>query len=155
MVQMNALKRLLPNHSLGIVKEASMSPTLDDGHLVLTRAAKKPPGRGCIVVAEVPLPSSGIHVKRVVGLPGERVAFEDSSLFINDEFYPEAYLGGLPQTVGLERGEWKLGPDEYFLLGDNRSRSVDSRRYGPVKGGAILATVWMRLWPVTGGFRVR
>ena len=149
------LKSLFTKHFLVAVREASMTPTLAHGNILLVRSDQEPLVRGSLVIADIPLQDPNIQVKRVVGLPSDRVLFEDSSLFINDEFYPEPYLGGLPQTVGLERAEWRLGPNEYFLLGDNRSRSVDSRQYGPVPAEAILAQVRVRLWPLGGGMRVR
>ena len=148
------LKNLLEKFSLVIVREASMAPTLADGDILLVRSAIKPLARGSIVIASVPSESSGTLVKRVVGLPKDRIVFEDSRLFINDEYCPENYLGGLPQTVGLERLEWYLRPNEYFLMGDNRSRSVDSRQYGPVGAQSILARVLVRLCPVRGGIQL-
>ncbi len=132
-----------------------MTPTLAHGDVLLVRDDQKKVARGTLVIADVPEQESNIQVKRLIGLPGDRIVFEDSSLFINDELYCEPYLGGLPQSIGLERAEWRLGSNEYFLLGDNRSRSVDSRRYGPVTREAILARVRMRLWPLRGGVRVR
>jgi len=132
-----------------------MNPTLVHGDVLLVRYVQKPLARGTLVIADIPLQDPNIQIKRVVGLPSDRVVFEDSSLFINDKFYPENYLGGLPQTVELSRAEWRLGLNEYFLLGDNRSRSVDSRQYGPVLTDSILAQVRLRLWPLGGGMRVR
>ena len=149
------LRILLGKHSLVVVRESSITPTLANGDVLLVRDDQKKVARGTLVIADVPEQVSNIQVKRLIGLPGDRLVFEDSSLFINDEFYSEPYLGGLPQSVGLERAEWRLGPNEYFLLGDNRSRSVDSRRYGPVSGEAILARVRLRLWPLRSGVRVR
>lgn len=149
------LKGLLGNHFLVVVREDSMNPSLSNGDVLLVRRIERPLERGSLVIADIPRQEPHTQIKRVVGLPGERIVFEDSSLFIDDEFYPENYLGGLPQTVGLERDEWRLGSEEYFLLGDNRSRSVDSRKYGPVPAVSILAQVRFRLWPLDGGIRVR
>jgi signal peptidase I len=148
------LKNLLGKFSLVIVREGSMTPTLADGDILLVRSVIKPLARGSIVIANVPSESSRTQVKRVVGLPKESIVFEDSLLFINDEICPENYLGGLPQTVGLERLEWHLGPEEYFLMGDNRSRSVDSRQYGPVNAKSILAQVRWRLWPISRSMKL-
>ena len=131
-----------------------MTPTLDDGDILLVRAAQKSVARGAVVIADVPGLESNIQVKRLVGLPCDRIVFEDSMLFINGAIHSEPYLSGLPHTVGLERMEWNLGSNEYFLLGDNRSRSVDSRRYGPVQVEAILANARWRLWPLKRGFRL-
>ena len=96
-----------------------MTPTLDDGDILLVRTLEKPVARGAVVIADVPGFESNIQVKRLVGLPSDRIVFEDSMLLINGAIHSEPYLAGLPQTVGLERMEWNLGSNECFLLGDN------------------------------------
>ena len=131
-----------------------MTPTLDDGDILLVRTLQKPVARGAVVIADVPGFESNFQVKRLVGLPCDRIVFEDSMLLINGAIHSEPSLADLPQTVGLERMEWNLGSNEYFLLGDNRSRSVDSRQYGPVQVAAILAHARWRLWPLKRGFRL-
>ena len=78
-----------------------MTPTLDDGDILLVRAVLKPVARGTVVIADVPGLESNIQVKRLVGLPCDRIVFEDSTLFINGAIHSEPYLSGLPHTVGF------------------------------------------------------
>ena len=126
-----------------------MEPTLRDGDLTLV--AKRPRrrlARGRIAAFRAPASAGGmIQVKRVVGLPGERVEFCEGSLFIDGAHHPEPYLGGLPANVGLDSAAWTLGADEYFAMGDNRARSADSRRYGPIRADDVLGAVVARIWP--------
>ena len=112
-----------------------MEPTLRDGDLILV--AKRPRRR---------LAGGMIQVKRVVGLQGERVELREGSLFIDGAHHPEPYLGGLPANVGLDCAAWTLGADEYFAMGDNRARSADSRRYGPIRADDTLGAAIARIW---------
>ena len=124
-----------------------MAPTLRQGDYVLARACQRlarAPQRGDIVVVAL---AEGRHVKRVVGLPGERVVFTEGMLLIDDHRLVEPYLRGLPSYPGLEDAEFSLARDEYFVMGDNRSYSTDSRHCGPVTRSSIEGrTVW-RVWP--------
>lgn len=124
-----------------------MAPTLRQGDYVLARACQRlarAPQRGDIVVVAL---AEGRHVKRVVGLPGERVVFTEGILLIDGDRLVEPYLHGLPPYPGLEDAEFSLARDEYFVMGDNRSHSTDSRHCGPVTRSSIEGrTVW-RVWP--------
>lgn len=124
-----------------------MAPTLRQGDYVLARACQRlarAPQRGDIVVVAL---AEGRHVKRVVGLPGERVVFTEGILLIDGDRLVEPYLHGLPPYPGLEDAEFSLARDEYFVMGDNRSYSTDSRHCGPVTRSSIEGrTVW-RVWP--------
>ena len=134
-----------------IVRGGSMSPTLEPGHHLLAdrRAyAEYAPSRGDIVIVGSHAGTDKPYLKRVVGLPREEVRFLDSMLFIDGAGLPESYLGGLPSTLGTGDRDWKLGGDEYFVLGDNRTRSSDSREFGPVAADLILGKVWFRYWPL-------
>ncbi len=105
--------------------------------------------RGAVVVARPPLSEGDFVVKRVVGLPGELVGIRaGGDVSIDDETLPEPYRHG--ETSRRERPlDWLCGDDEYFLMGDNRANSGDSRRYGPVSSRAIIGKVWAR-WPARG-----
>lgn len=124
-----------------------MAPTLFHGDYVLTRASRIPkrgPRRGDIVVVAV---AEGTHLKRIVGLPGERLVFAEGVLRVDGDRLPEPYLRGLPSYLGLKASEFCLGADAYFVMGDNRAHSTDSRHVGPVAGPSIHATVVCRVWP--------
>lgn len=126
-----------------------MSPGLLHGDLLHVLPGSWTPGgfeRGAVVVAMSPVTEGSFWVKRVVGLPGEFVAFADNgAILINDDPLPEPYRS---ETSGERQisPPWLCDDDEYFLLGDNRVDSNDSRRYGPVSSQAIIGRVWFR-WP--------
>lgn len=125
-----------------------MAPTLCQGDYVLVRAREvggRAPQRGDVVVVAM---AEGSHVKRIVGLPGERLIFTEGMLLIDGTRLREPYLGGLPSYLGLEDAEFSLAKDEYFVMGDNRPHSTDSRHCGPVARSSIEGrTVW-RVWPL-------
>ena len=69
---------------------------------------------------------------------------EDGLLYVDGAVLDEPYLGGLPPTLGLESRRWRMGSDEYFVMGDNRVRSTDSREYGPVRADLLVGRVLLR-----------
>lgn len=124
-----------------------MAPTLRQGDYVLVHACQasaRAPRRGDIVVVAL---AEGRHVKRIVGLPGERVAFTEGVLLIDGDRLAEPYLRGLPSYLGLADAECSLARDEYFAMGDNRAHSTDSRHYGPVMRSSIEGRTICRVWP--------
>ena len=134
--------------SLFIVRGASMEPSLYDGDLLLVRKPQRALRRGHIVVIDTTR-ENGAHwqVKRVVGLPGDNLVFEDGLLFINGVPYTEPHLQGLPAYLGLNSTSFDIGDRHYFVMGDNRARSVDSRSFGPIDASLIAGVVAARLWP--------
>ena len=130
------------------LRGASMEPSLYDGDLLLAVKRRGAPRRDRIVIIGMPDGAGPLwQVKRVVGLPGESLLFEDGLLFINGTPHREPYLRGLPAYLGLESASFDVGDDEYFVLGDNRAHSVDSRSFGPIDSALILGVVAARLWP--------
>ena len=127
-----------------------MAPTLQQGDYLLVRSTEqieRSPTRGDIFVfCALQQPRQSV-LKRIVGLPGERVAFEDGTLYINGEAHVEPYLGGLPPHLGLDAMDFALGSDEYFVMGDNRTHSTDSRHYGPIRRSRIEGRAVCRIWP--------
>ena len=113
-----------------------MEPSFRDGdQLVVNPRAyrRSAPNRGDVAVVCDPRLPARKELKRIVGLAGEEVRLEDGLLHVDGAVLGEPYLAGLPSTLGLEARRWRMGPDEYFVMGDNRTRSTDSREYGPVK----------------------
>ena len=111
-----------------------------------------PPGRGDVIVFRAPPSPDRDFVKRVIGLPGERVRISGGEIFINGERLQETYLAEsdlrrdmdcVPNTLGCV-----LAEDEYFVLGDNRDHSNDSRDWGPVRLEVIVGKVWFVYWPL-------
>jgi signal peptidase I len=110
------------------------------------------PDRGDIVVFDAPDTvaragcGSGAFVKRIVGLPGETVSMEDGRLFVDGKPLREPYLH--PAYRGVATGSWPRVPrDAYFVLGDNRPFSCDSRRWGVVPRGNIIGRAELTYWP--------
>ena len=128
------------------VQGDSMSPALQSGDYLLVReytGSKRPFSRGDIVVVAQ---SGNRHLKRVIALPGERVIFSDGMLFIDGERLAEPYLNGLPAYLGLDESDYMLDGEEYFIMGDNRAHSTDSRHNGPIHRSQIKGRVLVRIW---------
>ena len=135
---------------LYIVRGYSMEPSFRNGdQLVVSPRAyrRSTPRRGDVAVICDPRLPERQELKRIVGLSGEEVLLEDGLLHVEGAVLDEPYLAGLPSTLGLEARRWRMGPDEYFVMGDNRVRSTDSREYGPVNADLIVGRVLLRYWP--------
>ncbi len=125
-----------------LVSGGSMRPTLDPGHRIAVAPLVRPPRRGDLVVLAR---SDGLEVvKRVVGLPGERVRLAAGRLEVDGAPVPEPYLVG---DAGAGELEVELGPAEYLVLGDHRAASTDGRDFGPVGADALLGRVRFAYWP--------
>ena len=135
------------------VRGDSMAPSLQMSDKLL--AGRRPfatyhPRRGDLVVVRDPRTDARRYVKRVVGLPGEQVRLSQGLLLVDDEPLHEPYLGGLPASLGLDELVWGLQHAQYFVMGDNRAHSTDSREFGPVGRDHIESRVWFRIWPLSG-----
>jgi signal peptidase I len=132
-----------------VVLGQSMEPSLhQDQRLIMEKIGYHwhGPRRGDIVV--LPDPSGGPIplIKRVVGLPGERITITDGRVYIDGKRLDEAYL---PQVIIDSGGStWTVPPLRVFVLGDNRSNSKDSRYFGPVPIHAIIGHAIFRYWPL-------
>ncbi len=126
-----------------------MEPSLYDGDLLLVTKSRRAPRRGQIAILRM---RSGYgprwQVKRIVGLPGEKLTFEDGLLFINGIRHREPYLHGLPANLGLHKTSFEVEEGHYFVLGDNRAHSEDSRSFGATSASRIVGIVATRLWPL-------
>ncbi|HNP74811.1 MAG TPA: signal peptidase I [bacterium] len=134
------------------VKGASMEPNFyDHEYLIIDEISYRfsDPGRGDIVVFKYPKDPSQYFIKRVVGLPGEKIEIKEGLVFIDGQTLREDYLTDdiLTQLPLGGYGEVVLAEGEYFLLGDNRSQSLDSRTFGPVARDFIIGRTWLRGWP--------
>lgn len=137
------------------VKGASMEETFfDNEYLMIDEITYRfsEPERGDIVVFKYPQNPTQFFIKRVVGLPGERVEVRNGHVIIYNDTFPRGqvleekeYLGEDTYTTGNEFVELKS--DEYYVLGDNREQSLDSRRIGPIQRHFIVGRTWLRAWP--------
>lgn len=135
-----------------VVKGASMEPNFfDSEYLIIDELTFRfrNPERGEIVVFQPPQHEDQYYIKRVIGLPGETVEVRNGLITIYNEEYPngftleESYISEV--TEGRDRRT--LGADEYYLLGDNRDASLDSRYFGAVNIDEFIGRVWVRGLP--------
>ncbi len=112
------------------------------------------PERGEIAVFHAPAAAAqdcgegGVYLKRVIGLPGDVVSERNGYVYIDGTKLAEPYIAAKDRD-GLTKTWPRLGPGEYFMLGDNRSDSCDSRTWGPVARSAFIGPVVARYWPPT------
>ena len=125
-----------------LVKGGSMRPTLGPGQRIAVAPLVRPPARGDLVVLN--RPGNLEVVKRVVGLPGERVRLVAGRLEVDGQTVPEPYLAGPTSSGELDL---QLGPAEYLVLGDHRAASTDGRDFGPVGADALVGRVSFAYWP--------
>ena len=137
------------------VKGASMEATFDDGDYILIDEISyrfKQPQRGDIVIFRYPEDRSQFFIKRVIGLPEETVEIKNDQVIIHNKQHPEGFVLNEPYLAPDQytAGDFrvKLDPQEYFVLGDNRLQSSDSRRWGPVNSSSITGRVFFRAWPI-------
>lgn len=127
---------------------SSMEPTLREGQvLVLNRLVYyfREPRRGEMVVFKDP-EDSRLSIKRIVAVPGDRLSIHDGGVFVNSHHLHEKYLRAGMQTMptfGGDKVTETIVPDgTYYVLGDNRTNSVDSRLYGAISERRIMGMVW-------------
>ena len=131
----------------------SMEPHLSEGNQVIVDKISyrfRDPSRFEVVVFPYQYEMNTYFIKRVIGLPGEQIQILDGNIYINGQYLAEDY--GLEVMIegGLATEPIQLQDDEYFLLGDNRNRSLDSRspRVGAVTRCELLGRAWLRIWPL-------
>ncbi len=137
------------------VRGQSMEPNFQNGdYLIIDELSYRirEPQRGEVIVFKYPNDVSQRYIKRIIGLPGETIDIEDGKVTITNQAGEKTleeanYLSGAVYTAGDIRKT--LGNDEYFVLGDNRTASSDSRRWGTVPQKDIVGRVLIRAWPPT------
>jgi signal peptidase I len=135
------------------IPSGSMIPSLQIGDRLLV--AKLPywfrgPERGEVVVFKAP-PNAGKdgveqdYIKRLIGLPGEKLAVIGGKVYINGHPLNEPYT---EEPSARDYGPIIIPPEHYFMMGDNRNNSADSRYWGPLDKDRIVGTAWFRFWPL-------
>ena len=131
-----------------LVQGASMEPNFSSGDYLLVDEATyyfREPVRGEVIVFKNPNDADEFYIKRIVGLPGEEVIVSDNEVFVNGELVDEPYLADGIKVDG--RYVFQLDQDQYFVMGDNRPQSFDSRNWGPLGEDLIIGLVRLRFWP--------
>lgn len=136
------------------VKGASMEPNFyDHEYLIIDEISYRlnKPQRGDVIVFRYPNDESQFFIKRVIAMPGETIKIHDGKITIINEQNPEGFILDeseyLPNTHTQGTTNITLKWDEYFVMGDNRSSSLDSRIFGPIKQYEIIGRAWIRGWP--------
>lgn len=136
------------------VRGASMEPNFHDReYLMIDEISYRfdSPQRGDSIVFRYPEDPKQFFIKRIIGLPSEKVTVKDNSVFIKNKNGEKKLDEGLYLPANLEtvgNVTYVLADDEYFVLGDNRMWSKDSREFGPVKKKYIIGRAWLRGWPL-------
>ena len=138
------------------VEGLSMFATLDDNDYLIANKIDyrlHAPQRGDIIILRPPNNNSTDFIKRVIALPGERLLIRDGVVYINghrliEPYVPEAWVvfNNWP-SPGSSNGT-VIPPNQYFVMGDNRNKSQDSRYFGPIGRDRIDGRAWFRIWPI-------
>jgi|SRR3989344_6540668 len=137
-----------------IVSGASMDPTFESGdYLIVNKISYrfKNPERNTVVIFRYPNDTSKNFIKRIIGLPNETVVAKENTIRIINKKNPDGFeidQSYIIHNVSLNF-EKTLGPNEYFVMGDNRSESFDSRSWGPLEKKYILGEPILRLYPLS------
>ncbi len=138
------------------IKGASMEPSFYSGEYILTSKITykfRKPHRGDVIVFKSPKNPDIDYIKRIIGLPGDKIEINGKELYINGELLPENYVSA--KTNLWEGGYLKenipvtVPPEMLFVMGDNRPRSSDSREFGPIPFESIIGDVFFRYYPAT------
>jgi signal peptidase I len=128
------------------IEGSSMEPSMhQDQYVLVDKISYKigNPQRGDVVVFNYPLATERDFIKRIIGLPGETVTVQGGVVSINGQPLQEPYIAQAPDY----ENSWTLGPDQYFVLGDNRNSSLDSHSWGPLDRHYLIGRAVFVYWP--------
>lgn len=126
----------------------SMEPGLQNNEFVLVDKAAylfQSPQRGDVIVFHYPFDPSKDFIKRVIGLPGDTVQTTSNEVIVDGQVLHEPYIN---EASNFGDKTWKLGPDQFFVMGDNRNNSFDSRSWGPLDKSYIVGKAIVVYWPL-------
>ena len=129
------------------VEGSSMEPNLFGGQYLIVNKVLyelRPAERGDIIVFQAPRTPDKNFVKRIIGLPGEKVELRQGQVYINDKLLYEPYIDA---RFGYSWGPAEVGPGELFVLGDNRNNSSDSHSWGMLPEENVIGKAWICYWP--------
>lgn len=135
------------------VEGQSMMPTLENGdNLIVDKMTYRfrDPERYEIIVFPYQHEENVYYIKRIIGLPGETIQIIDGYVYIDGEKLEKDYGAEVMQDAGIAEQPIELGKDEYFVLGDNRNHSSDSRasNVGVLNREDLIGRAWVRIWPL-------
>ena len=137
-----------------IVSGASMEPNFQNGnYLIIDRisyTAIEEPKRYEVIIFKYPKNPSKYFIKRIIGLPGETVELKNKDIIIKNTDIKDGFSidQSYIKNFSNDEGTYILNKDEYFMMGDNRTASSDSRIWGPLPKDLIVGRVWLRLLPL-------
>lgn len=136
------------------IKGQSMQPNFPDAEYLLTEKVSyyiRKPVRGDVIVFTPPVSETDEYIKRIIGLPGDTVMVQDGKVYVNGKILDEPYID--PSVYTFDEGflgeghEFTVPEGKYFVLGDNREHSSDSRAFGPIAFNKISGRAWVVYWP--------
>ena len=139
------IRAVVQNH---FVDGVCMEPGIQDGQLFLVNKTAYwfgSPQRGDIIVFHYPKNREQDFIKRIIGLPGETIQIKDGKTYIDGHPIDEPYLNGKPRGSFPAR---QIPQGHYFVMGDNRNNSYDSRAWGTVLHDDIVGYAWLSIWPI-------
>lgn len=137
-----------------IVDGSSMDPTFATGQYLIVDELTyhfNTPERGSVIIFKYPKDTSKFFIKRVIGLPGETVVLKSGVVTIINSAHPSGFTLNEPyiKFTKNDNATYTLGADEYFVMGDNRFGSADSRYWGPMPTKDIIGRPILRVWPLS------
>lgn len=129
----------------------SMNTTLKTGQQLLVEKVTyyfSDPKQGDIVVFDSPIEEDSLYIKRVIGVPGDKVQVKDGRIYLNGEEYEDPQWTEPILKAGVAEDEVTVGENEYFVVGDNRNDSSDSRDFGVISKDSIMGEAVLRIWPL-------
>lgn len=130
------------------VQGHSMMPTLHEGeYLIINKLSYylEEPERGDIIVLHFPRDRSREYIKRIIGVPGDHIEVVDGQVKVNGEVLEEPYVNG---AATYRHGSWTVPEGQYFVMGDNRNNSSDSRTWSFLPRSDIVGRAWLIYWGV-------
>lgn len=137
------------------VKGSSMEPSFQNNEYIITDKISYRfghPQRGDVVIFKAPVNPEVDYIKRIIGLPSESVKISQGKVYVNGKKISETYLAEstplFPSSFMKEDVEIEIQEDHYFVMGDNRPHSSDSREFGPISRKLIIGKAIFRYWPI-------
>lgn len=128
----------------------SMNPTLNEGDIIITNKFiyrfKSIERNDVVVISQ----DEKYMIKRIVGLPGETVEYQNNDVLINGKAYKETFTNSETEDFTIQDLGYDVIPEDmYLVLGDNREDSLDSRTFGLISKNQIIGKAWIKIWPIS------